>query len=105
MYEHTEGIYTYYVYILTNIKKNVLYIGVTNNLKRRLKEHQSNSNPKSFTAQYNIHYLIYYEKFTWIQLAIQREKELKKYSRARKDALIIECNPELKFLNHYFQEQ
>ena len=105
MYEQTEGIYTYYVYILTNIKKTVLYIGVTNNLGRRLAEHQSNSNPKSFTAQNNVYYLVYYEKFTWIQLAIQREKKLKKFSRARKEELIKEFNPELKFFNHYFQSK
>ena len=64
MFEYTEGIYTFYVYSLTNVNKSVLYIGVTNNLKRRLIEHKSNFNPKSFTSRYNVHFLLYYEKFT-----------------------------------------
>jgi putative endonuclease len=70
-------IYTYYVYILTNKAKTVLYIGVTNNLKIRLQQHSENLNPNSFTSKYNVHFLLYYDKFTWIQLAIAREKELK----------------------------
>ena len=104
MFEYNEGIYTFYVYILTNIKKNVLYIGVTNNLKRRLHEHKTSRNPQSFTARYNVHYLVHFEKFTWIQQAIEREKELKKLSRINKETIIKEFNPELKFLNHYFED-
>ena len=104
MYEHNEGIYTFYVYILTNIKKNVLYIGVTNNLRRRLHEHKTNRNPQSFTARYNVHYLVYYEKFSWIQQAIEREKDLKKLSRINKETIIKESNPDLTFLNHYFED-
>lgn len=102
MFEHDEGIHTYYVYILTNIKKNVLYTGVTNNLRRRLAEHKNKLNPKSFTSRYNIHYLVYYEKFSWIQLAIEREKEIKNWPREKKDILIKEFNPQMLFLNHYF---
>ena len=102
MYNHKQGIYKFYVYILTNYKKNVLYIGVTNNLARRLHEHKTNGNPQSFTARYNIHYLVYYEEFTWIQQAIEREKELKKLAREHKDRIIKEFNPELKFLNYQF---
>jgi putative endonuclease len=103
MIEYTEGIYTFYVYILTNKNRNVLYTGVTNNLKRRLHEHENKLNPKSFSARYNVHYLIYFEKFTWIQLAIEREKEIKNLSRVKKLNLIKEGNPELEFWNHYFK--
>ena len=77
MIEFTEGIYNFYVYILTNKAKTVLYRGVTNNLKRRLEEHNEKLNTKSFTAKYNLNYLIYYEKYGWIQQAIAREKEIK----------------------------
>lgn len=77
MIEFTEGIYNFYVYILTNKVKTVLYTGVTNNLKRRLEEHNEKLNPQSFTAKYNLNYLIYYEKHGWIQQAIAREKEIK----------------------------
>ena len=104
MYDHNEGIYTYYVYILTNIKKNVLYVGVTNNLKRRLTEHKNKLNPTSFTARYNIHYLVYFEKHSWIQLAIEREKEIKDWKREKKDILINAFNPAKVFLNHYFED-
>ena len=104
MIEYTEGIYTFYVYILTNRNKNVLYTGVTNNLKRRLHEHQMLIHPKNFTARYKTHYLVYYEKFSWIQLAIAREKEIKNLSRAKKDAIIKEFNPSLDFLNHHFED-
>ena len=84
MIEYTEGIYTFYVYILTNKNKTVLYTGVTNDLRRRLKEHKKKTNPKSFTARYNIEFLVYYEHFGWIQLAIAREKEIKDLRRELK---------------------
>ena len=104
MFERTEGIYNYHVYILTNIKKTVLYVGVTNNLKRRLIEHKSNVNSNSFTSRYKVYYLVYYEKFTWIQLAIEREKEIKEWSREKKDELIKQFNPNTLFLNTYFED-
>jgi putative endonuclease len=103
MIEYTEGIYTFYVYILTNRNRTVLYTGVTNNLKRRLHQHENKLNPNSFSARYNVHYLIYFEKFAWIQLAIGREKEIKNLSREKKLNLIKEGNPELEFWNHYFK--
>ncbi|WP_432671767.1 GIY-YIG nuclease family protein [Flavobacterium sp. SM2513] len=73
-------------------------------MKRRLNEHKSNVNPNSFTSRYNVHHLLYYEKFTWIQLAIEREKEIKNWTRAKKDNLINEFNPETLFLNKYFED-
>jgi len=103
MIEYTEGIYTYYVYILTNKKRTVLYTGVSNNLKLRLQQHEMKLNPNSFTTRYNTHFLIYYEKFTWIQLAIEREKDIKNLSRERKLNLIKETNPNLEFWNDHFK--
>lgn len=102
MIEFTEGIYNFYVYILTNKAKTVLYTGVTNNLRRRLEEHNEKLNPNSFTAKYNLNYLIYYEKYGWIQQAIAREKEIKLLRRDLKLELIKELNPNMEFLNKRF---
>jgi putative endonuclease len=99
MIEFTEGIYNFYVYILTNKAKTVLYTGMTNNLKRRLHEHKSKLNPNSFTAKYNVSYLIYYEHYGWVQQAIEREKEIKLMKRDRKLELIKNFNTNLDFLN------
>ena len=104
MIEFPEGIYTFYVYILTNKNRSVLYTGVTNNLHKRLKQHEDKTNQNSFTAKYNAHYLIYYEKFSWIHQAIEREKEIKNYSRAKKLELIRQVNPNLEFKNHLFKD-
>ena len=100
MIEFNEGHHSYYVYILTNKNKTVLYIGVTNNLKIRLQQHADGVQTKnnSFTSRYNVSYLLYYEKFTWIQLAIAREKELKGWKREKKIELIKTVNPEMEFL-------
>lgn len=103
MIEFTEGIYDFYVYILTNKNKTVLYTGVTNNIRRRLKEHREKKNPKSFTARYNVEFLIYYEHFGWIQLAIAREKEIKDLRRELKLDLIKSFNPDFHFLNSHFE--
>ncbi len=103
MIEYVEGIYTFYIYILTNKNRTVLYTGVTNNLKLRLQQHEEKLNPNNFTARYNTHFLIYYEKFTWIQLAIAREKQIKNLSRERKLNLIKEINPDLEFWNYHFK--
>ena len=102
MIEFTEGIYNYYVYILTNKSKTVLYTGMTNNLKRRLQEHKEKLYPTSFTAKYNIGFLIYYEQYGWVQQAIAREKEIKLMKRHRKLELIQELNPNFDFLNERF---
>lgn len=100
MIEHTEGIYNFYVYIITNKNKTVLYTGVTNNLKRRLKEHKEKLNSRSFSARYNVCYLLYYEHFGWIQLAIAREKEIKNLTREKKENLIKTTNPNIQFINY-----
>ncbi|MFC6267776.1 GIY-YIG nuclease family protein [Frigoriflavimonas asaccharolytica] len=103
MIEFTEGIYDFYVYILTNKNKTVLYTGVTNDIRRRLKEHREEKNPKSFTARYNVEFLVYYEHFGWIQLAIEREREIKDLRRELKLELIKNFNPDFQFLNGHFE--
>ena len=104
MFNPQSGFHTYYVYIITNQYRSTFYIGVTNNLKLRLHQHKQNieNGTKTFASKYNIQFLVYYEKFTWIHEAITREKELKKWNRDRKLALIKEQNPVFEFLNHYF---
>ena len=97
----TLGTHNYYVYILTNKTKTVLYIGVTNNLKKRLYQHKNPEvSSKSFTARYKVFYLVYYEFFKDVNQAIAREKQLKKWRREKKNKLIEEFNPTLKFLDN-----
>mgnify|MGYP002065001275 CR=1 FL=1 len=88
----------YYVYFLTNKSRKVLYVGVTNNLKRRVLEHEFGRD-FGFTRHYNCSYLLYYEEFRNIDIAIKREKEIKGWRREKKDKLILSKNPQLKFLN------
>ena len=84
---------TYYVYILTNRHKTVLYTGVTNDLIRRVYEHKSHADPNSFTAKYKVDKLVYYEETRDVKAAIEREKQIKSWSRNRKTDLILETNP------------
>jgi putative endonuclease len=83
----------YYTYILTNKYNEVLYIGVTNDLARRVAEHRSGMIP-GFTQKYNCHKLVYYEEYSEVEMAIAREKQLKKWSRPKKDTLIATMNKE-----------
>ncbi|MBE6678812.1 MAG: GIY-YIG nuclease family protein [Ruminococcaceae bacterium] len=83
----------YYVYVLTNKHGNVMYIGVTNNLARRVHEHKS-KHVEGFTKVYNVDKLVYYEEYSNIRDAIAREKQLKGWRRSRKDALVASVNPE-----------
>ena len=82
----------YYVYILFNKKNGTLYVGVTNNLVKRIWQHK-NKVVEGFTKRYNIDKLGYYESFENIELAIIREKQLKGYNRRRKIELIESDNP------------
>jgi len=82
----------YYVYILANNTNVSVYIGVTNNIVRRVWEHKNNVDKNSFTARYNIHKLIYYEIFNEPYEAISREKQLKGWNRKRKNLLISNFN-------------
>ena len=82
-----------YVYILTNKKYGTLYIGVTNNIERRIVEHKSGLIP-GFTQKYNLKKLVWLEEHQRVADAIYREKQLKNWHRAWKIALIEETNPE-----------
>lgn len=82
----------YYVYILSNYTNSTLYIGVTNDLKRRIYEHK-NKLISGFSSKYNVNKLVYFEETTDIKSAIQREKNLKKWKREWKDELIKKNNP------------
>ena len=83
---------TYHIYFLTNDRHNVLYVGVTGNLPERIIQHKQRSVP-GFTKRYNVHKLVYFEKFKRIQYAIEREKQLKAGSRKRKISLVNDFNP------------
>jgi putative endonuclease len=99
------GFHSYYVYIITNKFRSTYYIGITNNLKVRLQQHKDNIvlKNKTFASNYGLEYLVYCEKFVWVQEAIAREKELKKWRREKKLELIRSFNPEFEFLNHNFK--
>lgn len=88
---------SYFVYILTNFTRTVLYIGVTNNLPRRLKEHELGMR-EGFSKKYNVKDLIYFENTSDIHSALEREKQLKGWTRKRKLELIKRINRELKTL-------
>ena len=88
----------YAVYILTNWNHKVMYIGVTNNLPRRLEEHRQGI-ADGFTKKYVVHKLVYFETGPDINLAIAREKELKSWRRSKKNALVETINPEWKDLS------
>lgn len=87
------------VYILTNQRGSVLYIGVTSDLATRLKEHHSKKYVNSFSAQYNTTKLVYYECFFTMQEAIAREKAMKKWNRSWKENLINNFNSDWKDLS------
>jgi putative endonuclease len=92
--------YNFYVYILTNRDKKVLYIGVTNDLTGRLYEHwEGKGTGSSFTSKYHCYYQVRYEHFSHIEHAIKREKELKKWRREKKNELISSEIPDWLFLN------
>ena len=91
--------HNYIVYILTNKSKTALYVGVTNNIKNRLLYHSTNKNINAFTSKYNVYYLVYFEHYSDVNLAISREKQIKKFRRAKKEQLINDFNPKWNFLN------
>jgi len=89
----------YYVYITTNEAKTVLYVGITRNLKKRIREHfQNRGDPKSFTGRYYCYNLIYFEYFSAVSAAIEREKEIKNLSRRKKEELIAVKNSSWRFI-------
>ncbi|MCI0693611.1 GIY-YIG nuclease family protein [candidate division KSB1 bacterium] len=89
----------YYVYITTNPGKTTLYTGVTNDLKLRLQQHYQNRGKKdSFAGRYYCYKLVYFETYSDINQAIQREKEIKDLSREKKKELVASKNPRWNFL-------
>ena len=83
----------YYVYMLTNKHHTVLYTGVTNNLLRRVYEHKNHLDKNSFTAKYKVTKLVYFEETSDVRAALEREKQIKSWSRDRKTDLVFETNP------------
>jgi putative endonuclease len=83
----------FYVYLMATENNRVLYIGVTNDLNRRVLEHREGPH-KGFSYKYNVKKLVYFEKFEYIDKAILREKQLKEWRRSWKDELINQTNPQ-----------
>ena len=88
---------SYYVYILSSRRNGTLYVGMTNNLVKRIWEHK-NKKVDGFTEKYNVHHLVYFEQYTNPESAIGREKQIKKWNRQWKLRLIEENNPQWKDL-------
>ncbi len=88
----------YFVYLITNVNNNVLYIGVTSNLEQRIYEHK-NKIIKGFSSKYNTSKLVYFEQFSDPENAIAREKQLKKWNRSKKDFLVNKMNSKWKDLS------
>lgn len=84
----------YYIYTLSNHTRTTLYCGITNDLKRRVWEHE-NDLVIGFTQKYQIHNLVYYEIFDDPESAIEREKQIKNYSRLKKEKMILNFNPKV----------
>ncbi len=90
----------YYVYITTNSSKSTVYVGMTNDIPSRILEHGLNAGNKyTFAGRYHCFNLVYYEEYKYVNDAISREKEIKKWRREKKKALIETTNPDWKFLN------
>ena len=87
----------YYVYIMTNKSDSVMYIGVTNDLERRANEHKSGVFD-GFTKRYHLSKLVYFEEYSDVNQAICREKQLKGWTRSKKNELVLSMNPEHKDL-------
>ena len=88
----------YYVYIMTNWNNKVLYTGITNNLERRVYEHK-NKLVKGFTAKYNVNKLVYFDHTSDVTSAILREKQIKGWTRQKKNELVEALNPGWKDLS------
>ena len=88
---------------MSNTNNTTLYIGVTHDIERRVQEHKSGQIP-GFTQKYNCTKLVYYEKYSDIDQAIEREKKLKKWRREKKDWLVRTINPDLRDLFEEFSK-
>jgi putative endonuclease len=85
--------YRFFVYMLNSSSRRALYTGMTNFLIPRVNEHRSQTDKRSFTVQYRAYRLVYYEEFADINACIRREKEIKGWTRAKKNALVESMNP------------
>ncbi|MCB9222999.1 MAG: GIY-YIG nuclease family protein [Crocinitomicaceae bacterium] len=83
--------HNYFIYILSNPGRTTLYVGVTNNIPKRIIEHKSN--PEGFANKYSCYDLVYFEHYSDVNRAIEREKQIKKWSRSKKDNLVTTFNP------------
>ena len=88
----------YYVYLLANKNDKVMYVGVTNNLERRVYEHKAKMIP-GFTEKYNVNKLVYFEETNDVSAAIAKEKEIKKWRREKKNDLVVTVNSDWKDLS------
>ncbi len=93
--------YQYFVYLLTNWNNKVMYVGMTNNLERRLIEHRDHISA-GFTSRYNVHKLVCFEVTQDVQSALEREKQIKHWRREKKNALVLASNPEWRDLSKDF---
>ncbi len=91
----------YFVYILTSRNRQVMYVGMTNDLARRLHEHRSHAVP-GFTQKYRVDTLVYFEETHDVLAALEREKQVKKWRREKKDALVASTNPQWRDLGADF---
>ena len=94
----------FYVYILTNINKTVLYTGFTDDIIRRIQEHKDKKY-EGFTKFYNVNRLLYFETYFTVEDAMKREKQLKKWNRSWKNNLIDKLNPDWKDLSENFNKK
>ena len=91
--DRVAGCVVYYVYILANATNVAIYTGVTRDLVRRVAQHRAHADPDSYTARYNIIKLVYFEATPSVTAAIQLEKQIKSWSRRKKNALVERKNP------------
>ncbi|EAY26366.1 GIY-YIG nuclease family protein [Microscilla marina] len=92
--------HNYFIYIITNAQRQTIYKGITNDLERRLDEHYRNRGKKgSFAGENSCYYLVYWERFQYVNHAIDREKQIKGWKFSKKLALIESLNPQWLFLN------
>ena len=97
--------HNYFVYITTNPRKTALYVGVTDDLARRIQEHFENrGKSETYAGKYYCYNLIYYERHQFIEHAIRREKQIKNWRREKKEELINKFNPKWNFLNYEIRE-
>jgi putative endonuclease len=97
--------YTYFVYMLNSSSRRALYTGITNALVKRTMQHRGSKDEHSFTRKYKAFRLVYYEEFGDVNAAIAREKQIKGWTRAKKNALVESMNPTWRDLIHEWEEK